>query len=410
MPHPNGKQRGERNTKSKFINAAQKPNEENYKKTHTAILGRFVHKNREKTETVVIDSGCPVNILDIKVVQNLKMKHLIKNSSETISWGGVTPVNTYGKLETIFKIGNKQFTGKFFVTDAKITLLGREFLIAQKLWLSAYENLLEHRDQNNHFFLETFEITLTAQNKAYFITDTRSPNLNYEKHHILNYIDYDSEDWLGDFEIAPAGEIPSDKCYVPEEKDFDLNQISFGVANPEQKEKLRQLVLEHKRVFSWEEQIGFAPEFEHKIKLKESHKDKTISVKAYTRSPEEEEEISRHVKDMLRLGIVKPVEGVKYVTEPVMVSKKNDTKRRFAVNYVKLNEATEDEVQILPNPNRLLDKAAGRKYYCTLDLSSAYWCVPLREEDIEKTTFRTRDGLYAFVRMPFGLKSAVNTF
>ena len=50
------------------------------------------------------------------------------------------------------------------------------------------------------------------------------------------------------------------------------------------------------------------------------------------------------------------------------------------------------------------------KYFKTLDLGSAFWQVPLREEDKPKTAFACELGLFQWKRMPFGLCNATATF
>jgi RNase H-like domain found in reverse transcriptase/Reverse transcriptase (RNA-dependent DNA polymerase) len=50
------------------------------------------------------------------------------------------------------------------------------------------------------------------------------------------------------------------------------------------------------------------------------------------------------------------------------------------------------------------------RFFTTLDCKSSYWKIPVRPEDREKTTFTSHEGLYWFLRMPFGLRNAPATF
>jgi hypothetical protein len=50
------------------------------------------------------------------------------------------------------------------------------------------------------------------------------------------------------------------------------------------------------------------------------------------------------------------------------------------------------------------------KFHTHLDLASMLWKVPVRAEDIHKTTFQAHDGSMEWVGMPFGLCNAPYTF
>jgi RNase H-like domain found in reverse transcriptase/Reverse transcriptase (RNA-dependent DNA polymerase) len=57
-----------------------------------------------------------------------------------------------------------------------------------------------------------------------------------------------------------------------------------------------------------------------------------------------------------------------------------------------------------------IDSLGDTKIFTTLDCNSGYWQIPVRPEDREKTTFTSHEGLYRFLRMPFGLRNAPATF
>ena len=83
---------------------------------------------------------------------------------------------------------------------------------------------------------------------------------------------------------------------------------------------------------------------------------------------------------------------------------------RFAIDYRGLNDVTKKEPYSLPNPQHILDKLHGARYFTSLDVASAYWCVPVSEADIEMTAFYTPRGQYEMLVMSFCLCNSQVTY
>ena len=92
----------------------------------------------------------------------------------------------------------------------------------------------------------------------------------------------------------------------------------------------------------------------------------------------------------------------------------NDEKERrqfrFCFDFCYLNAVTIKDAYPIPRTDERLYKLGDAKFFTTLDLGFAFWQVPLRKNDREKTGFACELGLYQWKRMPFGLCNATATF
>ena len=94
----------------------------------------------------------------------------------------------------------------------------------------------------------------------------------------------------------------------------------------------------------------------------------------------------------------------------VVMAKKKGGQLRFCCDFRHLNAVTIKAAYPTPRIDESLSKLGDAKFFTTLDLGSAFWQVPLRKKDREKTRFACELGLYQWKRMPFGLCKATATF
>ncbi|GAB1865875.1 Reverse ribonuclease integrase [Camponotus japonicus] len=134
-----------------------------------------------------------------------------------------------------------------------------------------------------------------------------------------------------------------------------------------------------------------------------------VKQRYYPVSPKIQEAIYAEVDKMLAAGIIEPSKSE--WSSPIVMIKKPNGSYRFCLDFRKLNSVSKKDAYPLPYMNAILDKLRSASYISTIDLSQAYFQIPLERNSRELTAFTVPGkGLFHFTRMPYGLTGAPATF
>ncbi|XP_075481125.1 uncharacterized protein LOC142521834 [Primulina tabacum] len=184
-------------------------------------------------------------------------------------------------------------------------------------------------------------------------------------------------------------------------------------------EKLLQVLKAHKKAFAWNvaDIKGISPSIcMHKILMEEKYSplvqpQRRLNLKL-------QEAVKAETIKLLDAGIIYLISDSAWVSHVQCVPKKGGitvitneenelipmrtiTGWRVCIDYRKLNDATRKDHFPHPFIDQMLERLAGRFFYCFLDGYSGYKQIIIAPEDQEKTTFTCLYRTFAFRYMPF---------
>jgi hypothetical protein len=133
-----------------------------------------------------------------------------------------------------------------------------------------------------------------------------------------------------------------------------------------------------------------------------------IAKAPYKMSPVEMKELNIELQGLLDKGYIYP--SISPWGCSALFVEKKDKGLRLCVDYRPLNEVTVKNKYPLPRIDILFDQLAGAQVFSKIDLHSGYHQIKICAEDIPKTAFTTRYGLYEYLVMSFGLTNALAHF
>lgn len=181
-----------------------------------------------------------------------------------------------------------------------------------------------------------------------------------------------------------------------------LNVESVHDLSEEQHEKLNRIV----KSFPYCPKTGEL----NKTQLKEAKIDtgtaEPVRCKMRIEPPWKLKKIIDEIDRLESRSIIRKVEAARWL-QPLQAVPKPNGNMRICLDARWLNAVTEKNCYPLQNANRILTLLGKARYISSIDMTDAYFQIPLSPESQEKTAFAVPGrGTYVFQRMPMGLKNS----
>nr|VZI30597.1 unnamed protein product [Spirometra erinaceieuropaei] len=168
----------------------------------------------------------------------------------------------------------------------------------------------------------------------------------------------------------------------------------------------RDLLLQHPKIIKPRFRRG---EIQHNVVHHIRTSGPTVFARPRRLAPSRLEAAKAKFEHMLQLGIIHPSESPR--ASPLhMVPKATSDDWRPCGDYRALNNATIPDRYPVPHLQDFAGALFGKSLFSKIGLIRAFHQIPVAPKDVPKTAVTTPFGLFEFIRMPFGLRNAAQTF
>jgi Reverse transcriptase (RNA-dependent DNA polymerase) len=169
---------------------------------------------------------------------------------------------------------------------------------------------------------------------------------------------------------------------------------------------IQQVLNEVTDVFQQPKEMPLCRSIDHQVPLLPLAK--PVNLRPYRYSYFQKLESEKIIKELLQTSVIRP--STSPFAYPALLVKKKDGTWRLCVDYWQLNNITIKNKYSIPVIDDLLDELNGAHIFSKVDLRSGYHQIRMADDDIHRTAFRTHEGHYEYLVMPFGLINAPVTF
>lgn len=328
-----------------------------------------------------VDPTSPNNIPKIR--QKAKDKHKLYKAIETTQLDDSEDDRVFIKV----KIGDEYILG-LVDSGANITCLGKnclEFLKRNGLTYTPLKADLKTAGGNVKTIDGYIRVPIHYSKYSTDLTIFLAPDLQQDLYLGTNFIRY--------FQLAP-------NLFPPHR----ISEIS--VTDPNRhclSDSENRMLSEVLARFPSSETFGLG-----KTSLETHHIDTgdhpPIKSRHYLVSPAIQSLIDSEIDRMLKLGVIEPSSSP-WASPVTLVRKPN--KNRLCLDFRKVNNVTVKLAYPIPNIDGILSRLSNTRYISAIDLTDAFWQVPLDLKSREKTAFVVPGRpLHQFTVMPFGLCNA----
>ncbi len=184
--------------------------------------------------------------------------------------------------------------------------------------------------------------------------------------------------------LKDPNEISHEEC-LP-----DLSHLK-SILNEDQFAKMKAILNENKEIFSrTKNDLGCTHLIQHEIELLPDANPCREGLRRL--SPEKLRQANEQLEALIQMGVIVPAKSP--WSSAIVMAKKKGNQLRMCIDFRNLNAVTIKDAFPLPRMDDSLAKLGSAKYFSGMDVSQAFWQIPLEEKSQPLTAFAHPLGLY----------------